>query len=106
MATSTPVTTPLAQPIKSKPVLKQFWPRLDTQLFIRISLTHPACKASLFAILTALCEALGPDSKHLKEAQEVKSGYALCTGSQESLTALETKIPIITSVITDCTIKR
>src|ERR1700739_2902921 len=102
MATATPVTTLLAQPIKSKPALKQVWPRPDTRLFICISPTHPARKASSFAILTALCEALGPDSKHLKEAQEVKLGYALCTSSQESLTALKTKIPIITNVITDC----
>ena len=106
MATSTPVTTPPAQPTKPKPAPRLVRPRPDTRLFIRISPTHPARKAGSFAILTALREVLGPNSKHLKEAQEVKSGYALCTGSQESLTALETKIPIISSVITDCTIER
>ena len=68
MATSTPVTTPLAQPIKPKPAPKLVRPRPDTRLFIRISPTHPARKAGSFAILTALCEALGPNSKHLKEA--------------------------------------
>src|SRR5271165_6368104 len=61
IATSTHVTTPLAQPIKSKLVLKQVQLRLYIQLFIYISPTHPAYNAGLFAILTALCEALGPN---------------------------------------------
>ena len=106
MVTSTPGTTPPAQSIKPKPAPKQVQPRPDTQLFIRISPSHPACKAGSFAILTALRDALGPDSKLLKEVQEVKSGYALCTGSQESLTALESKIPVIGNKITNCTIER
>jgi hypothetical protein len=101
-----PTTTPPTQPVKSKPVPKQVRPRLDTRLFIRIGPSHPARKAGSFAILTALRDALGPDAKLLKEVQEVKSGYALCTGSRETLTALESKIPVIGNTITECTIER
>ena len=101
-----PVTTPSTQPVKSKPVPKQVRPRLDTRLFICIGLSYPARKAGLFVILTALRNALGLDAKLLKEVQKVKSGYALCTGSQETLTALESKILVIGNTITDCTIER
>jgi hypothetical protein len=105
IATSISETTPLTQHIKPKPTLKQVRSKPDTGLFIRISPTYLAHKAAPFAIFMALRKALGPESKLLKEVQEVRSGYALCTGSQESLATFETKIPIIASMITDCTIE-
>jgi hypothetical protein len=67
-------------PVKTRP---------DTRLFLRVDPDHPARKAGPFAILTALKSLLGPDSKALREVQEVKSGFALCTGSLAALATLE-----------------
>jgi hypothetical protein len=80
--------------------------RPDTRLFLRIGPENIARETGPFAVLTALRNALGPEAKLLREVQAIKSGYALCTGSIEALTALETKIPLLESLFTDCKIER
>src|SRR5271165_999883 len=64
--------------------------RPDTRLFVRVGLDHISRKAGSFALLTALKPLLGQDSSLLREVQEVKTGFALCTGSLEALSKLET----------------
>jgi hypothetical protein len=43
-------------------------------------------------MLTALKRHLGPDSKALREVQEVKTGFALYTSSPEALATLESHV--------------
>jgi hypothetical protein len=109
--TATP-TAPSQSPPKTtttmhaKPNKSAHLPRPDTRLFIRIDTNHPARKAGPFAVFTALKEKLGLDSKLLQEVQEVKSGFALVTGSLEALTALELRAPEIRDQIENCIVER
>ncbi|APA13903.1 hypothetical protein sscle_12g086730 [Sclerotinia sclerotiorum 1980 UF-70] len=77
----------------------------DNRLFVRINQMHPARSAGSFAILTTLKKVLGPNASLLKEVQEVKTGFALCTSSTANLLALEKQKAIISSTIGDCKIE-
>ncbi|EDN99026.1 predicted protein [Sclerotinia sclerotiorum 1980 UF-70] len=77
----------------------------DNRLFVRINQMHPARSAGSFAILTALKKVLGPNASLLREVQEVKTGFALCTSSTANLLALEKQKAIISSAIGDCKIE-
>ena len=81
-------------------------PRPDTRLFVRIDPGHSARAAGPFSVLIALKNRLGEDSALLKEVQEVKSGFALCTDSLEALAALEKHTESIGRVFADCTVER
>jgi len=108
--TATPLTTPplpATAPTKRTPVRKPTpQPRSDTRLFLRIGPDNIARETGPFAVLTALRNTLGTDAKLLREVQTVNSGYALCTGSIEARLALESKIPLLESLFTDCKIER
>jgi hypothetical protein len=80
--------------------------RPDTRLFVRVSPDHISRKAGPFALLTALKPLLGQDSTLLQEVQEVKSGFALCTGSLEALTKLESYSEAISSSFGDAVVER
>jgi len=88
-ATPAPPRAPTVATPKT-PATKAPTTRPDTRLFVRVSPDHISHKAGSFAILTALKTLLGQDSTLLREVLEVKSGFALCTGSLEALTKLET----------------
>ncbi|APA11190.1 hypothetical protein SS1G_11400 [Sclerotinia sclerotiorum 1980 UF-70] len=77
----------------------------DNHLFVKIDHSHPARKAGTFVILIALKKVLGPAASLLKEVQEVKTGFALCTNSPTNLAALKTKETIIVTVIGSCKIE-
>lgn len=105
VATGTPAqarTTPAQKTSKKKDTT----PRPDTRLFVRIDPGHSARAAGPFAVLTALKNRLGEDSALLKEVQEVKSGFALCTDSLEALAALEKHTESIARLFSDCTVER
>jgi hypothetical protein len=87
--------------VKSPPLA-----RPDTRLFIRVGLDHISRRAGPFAVLTALKTLLGTDSSLLKEVQEVKSGFALCTGSLDMLAKLETHSQAISRAFTDSIVER
>jgi hypothetical protein len=80
--------------------------RPDTRLFVRVGPDHISRKAGSFALLTALKPLLGQDSTLLQEVQEVKSGFALCTGSLEALTKLESYSEAISSSFGDAVVER
>ncbi|RAL67587.1 hypothetical protein DID88_008340 [Monilinia fructigena] len=90
-AQNTPDTlNPTPQKTSTGPTgTKPLAPPTDNRLFVRIDHSHPARKAGTFAILTALKKVLGPASSLLKEVQEVKTGFALCTNSPTNLAALK-----------------
>lgn len=94
-----------AKPAKRQAPLDQL-NRPDTRLFLRIDQGHPAREAGSFAIQTLLKRRLGEDAYLIKEVQEVNTGFALCTGSFDNLTALECHSTLITNCITKCTIER
>ncbi|APA07556.1 hypothetical protein sscle_03g023260 [Sclerotinia sclerotiorum 1980 UF-70] len=52
-----------------------------------------------------LFKVLGPNASLLREVQEVKTGFALCTSSTANLLALEKQKAIISSAIGDCKIE-
>jgi len=81
-------------------------PRPDTRLFVRIDTGHSARAAGSFAVLTALKNHLGKDLALLKEVQEVKLDFALCTDSLEALAALEKHTESIARVFSGCTVER
>jgi hypothetical protein len=87
--------------VKSPPLA-----RPDTRLFIRVGLDHISRRAGPFAVLTALKTLLRTDSSLLKEVQEVKSGFALCTGSLDMLAKLETHSQAISRAFADSIVER
>ena len=91
---------PLLRAAKTKPT------RPDTRLFARIGPEHSARAAGAFAVLTALKRSLGEYAPLLKEVLSVSTGFALCTDSMESLTALESHTNIMTKTIGNCKIER
>ena len=95
-----PTRKPPLQAAKTKPT------RPDTRLFVRIGPEHSARAAGAFAVLTALKRSLGEHAHLLKEVLLVNTGFALCTDSMESLTALESHTVIMTKAIGNCKIER
>jgi hypothetical protein len=79
--------------------------RTDTRLFLRISQDHPAREAGSFAMLTAIKRLLEADSKALREVQEVKTGFALCTSSPEALATLNTYTDAILQLVPGSTLE-
>lgn len=80
--------------------------REDTRLFLRLKEDHPARAAGTFAVLTILKQLLRADAHLIKEVQETKTGFALCTSSAESLTALEAYTARMETIVTNCRIER
>ena len=80
--------------------------RPDTRLFIRVGPDHASRQAGQFAVLTALKTLLGDNSSLLNEVQEVKTGFALCTGSLDALAKLETYSEAISRAFTDSIVER
>ena len=76
--------------------------RAETRLFLRLDPEHKARAAGGYAMLCALRRELGGQAHLLKEVQTVKTGYALCTGSLEDLTALETHKDRISRMVGAC----
>jgi hypothetical protein len=89
-----------------KASVKTVKPSQDTRLFIRLNHNHLARAAGPFAMLTALKRHLKEDAYLIKEVQETKSGFALCTGSTKALDLLEKHTTSITNLITDCKIEK
>lgn len=86
--------------------IKAIKPPQDTRLFIRLSPTHPARAAGAYAMLTALKHNLKEDAHLIKEVQETKSGFALCTRSVKALETLEKHSSTFANLITDCKIEK
>jgi hypothetical protein len=95
-----PTRKPPLRAAKAKPT------RPDTRLFVRISPEHSARAAGAFAVLTALKRSLREHAHLLKEVLSVSTGFALCSDSMESLTALELHTDIMTKSIGNCKIER
>lgn len=95
-----PTCKPPLQAAKTKPTCP------DTCLFVRISPEHSARAAGSFAVLTALKRSLREHAYLLKEVLSVSIGFALCTNSIESLTALESHTDIMTEAISNYKIER
>ena len=95
-----PTRKPPLQAAKTNPT------RLDTCIFVQISPEHSARAAGAFAVFTALKRSLGEHAPLLKEVLSVRTGFALCTDSMESLTALESHTDTMTKTISNCKIKR
>ena len=81
-------------------------PVQDTRLFIRLGPDHPARAAGSFAVLTVLKRQLRGDAYLLKEVQEIKTGFALCTESATALAALELHTNSMADAIADCKIEK
>jgi hypothetical protein len=95
-----PTRKPPLQATKTKPICP------DTRLFVRIGPEYNARAMGAFAVLTALKRGLGVHAHLLKEVLSVSMGFALCTNSMESLTALESYTDIMTEMIGNYKIER
>jgi hypothetical protein len=104
-AANGPPKAPLAR--KQQPQAEKAKPtRPDTRLFVRIGPDHPARAAGSFALQIGLKNTLGKHAHLLKEVLSTNSGFALCTDSIESLTALELHTEELAKTVGDCRIER
>jgi hypothetical protein len=75
--------------------------RLNTRLFLRLSLNYPAREAGSFILLIALKSTLRTHVYLLKEVLEVPLGFALYINSLEALITLEKYSNLIIAFIKD-----